>query len=277
MQSEQPTLSDLRLAAHIAEGAARAAGALIRRAFDQPRTISDKGVNDLVTDTDVASEWLLSEILHTAFPTWRVAGEEGARLNPSLDDDDNPLTWWIDPLDGTTNFVHSIPRFSVSLGMVDAHGNVLVGVVYDPMRDDCFCAVRGDGATHNGVPIRVSPTTTLRGALAASGFPGDLRATDNNTAEWAAFVSRCQGMVRMGSAALDLCYIACGRFDVYWEYGLATWDMCAGVLIAQEAGGRVTDYTGQPFNVLQRGGLLATNGLLHAEALDVLNSARKSS
>ena len=249
---------------------------MIRRAFDPPRHISDKGVNDLVTDTDVASERLLTQLLHAAFPTWRVAGEEGARISPTPDDGDNSLTWWIDPLDGTTNFVHRIPRFSVSLGVVDAQGNVLVGVVYDPMRDDCFCAVQGDGATHNGTPIHVSQTAHLRGALAASGFPGDLRTSNNNTAEWAAFVSHCQGMARMGSAALDLSYVACGRFDVYWEYGLATWDMCAGVLIAQEAGGQVTDYAGQPFNVLQRGGLLATNSLLHAEALDVLNAARKT-
>lgn len=273
---EHLAIPDLRLAAQIAEGAARAAGAMIRRAFDQPRNVSDKGVNDLVTATDVASERLLTHMMHTAFPNWRVAGEEGARLAPTHDEGDNPLTWWIDPLDGTTNFVHSIPRFGVSLGAVDPQGNVLVGVVYDPMRDDCFCAVRGDGATYNGAPIHVSSTAQLRGALAASGFPGDLRTTNNNTAEWAAFVSRCQGMARMGSAALDLSYVACGRFDVYWEYGLATWDMCAGVLIAQEAGGQVTDYAGQPFNVLKRGGLLATNGLLHAEALDVLNAVRKS-
>ena len=166
-------------------------------------------------------------------------------------------------------------RFSVSLGCIDANGDVLVGVVYDPNFDECFRAVRGQGVTCNGERISVSSAPRLRDSLAASGFPGDLRATDNNTVEWAAFVSRCQGMCRMGSAALDLCYVASGRFDLYWEHGLAPWDMCAGVLIVREAGGKVTDYLGQTFYVHKRGGLLASNGKIHDEAVSVMESVRK--
>lgn len=185
------------------------------------------------------------------------------------------LTWWVDPLDGTYNFVHGVPRFSVSIGCVDANGDVLLGVVYDPMFEECFCAVRGGGATCNGEPMRVSRAIALRESLAASGFPADLRASHNNTAEWSAFVPRCQGMARMGSAALDLCYVASGRFDLYWEFGLAAWDMCAGVLIVQEAGGQVTDYLDQPFDVRKRGGLLASNSLVHDEALSIFYAVRQ--
>jgi myo-inositol-1(or 4)-monophosphatase len=265
---------DLQLAAQAAEGIARTAGALIRQAFRRPRHVEDKGVNDLVTETDRASEALASVLLRHTFPTCNVAGEEGVRFAASAQG--APLTWWIDPLDGTYNFVHGVPRFSVSLGCIDPTGSVLVGVVYDPMFDECFRAVRGSGATCNGDPIHVSSAARLRDALVASGFPASLKNSDNNTAEWAAFVPRCQGVCRMGSAALDLCYVASGRFDVYWEYGLAPWDMSAGVLIVQEAGGQVTDYEGQPFDVHKGGGLLATNRLLHDEAVSVLASARQS-
>src|SRR5262245_33297681 len=220
---------DLALAVEVAEATARAAGALLRRGFKRPRKVEDKGVNDIVTETDRASEVLASDLLHNAFPNCNIAGEEGVR--PATSAGPDAPTWWIDPLDGTYNFVHGVPRFSVSLGCIDPHGEILVGVVYDPNFDEGFRAVRGQGATCNGEPISVSAAARLRDSLAASGFPGDLRTTDNNTAEWAAFVPRCQGMCRMGSAALDLCYVASGRFDLYWEYGLAPWDMSAGVLI----------------------------------------------
>jgi myo-inositol-1(or 4)-monophosphatase len=263
---------DLQLMLSVAEGAARSAGALLREAYWKPRKVTDKGVNDLVTESDVASEKKIVSLLHAAFPTMNIHGEEGAHVTGTA-----PYTWWIDPLDGTYNFVHSVPRFSVSIACVDEMGEVIVGVVYDPMFDECFCAVKDGGATRNGETIGVSQAAALRDSLAASGFPADLRTTDNNTQEWAAFVPRCQGMCRMGSAALDLCYVATGRFDLYWEYGLATWDMGAGVLIAREAGGQVTDYTGQLFNVIQSGGLLASNGHVHAEALSVFASVRQSS
>jgi myo-inositol-1(or 4)-monophosphatase len=271
MTSETYNL-DLALAVSAAEGAARAAGALIRYAFKNPRKVDDKGTNDLVTETDRASETLVSRLLHNAFPQCNVAGEEGIAASNIAD---APATWWIDPLDGTTNFVHGIPRFSVSIGCIADNGDFLVGVVYDPMFEECFTAVRGRGAACNGEPIGVSTTMEMSKAIAASGFPADLRQSNNNTAEWAAFVSRCQGMTRMGSAALDLCYIASGRFDVYWEYGLKPWDVSAGVLIVLEAGGLVTNYAGQPIDVHKREGLLATNGRLHQQAVDILALARQ--
>ncbi len=264
---------DLALAVEVAEATARAAGALLRQGFKRPRKVEDKGVNDLVTETDRASEALAFDLLQHAFPNCNIAGEEGVR--PATTAGPDAPTWWIDPLDGTYNFVHGVPRFSVSLGCIDSSGEVLVGVVYDPNFDECFRAVRGQGATCNGERISVSSAARLRDSLAGSGFPADLRATDNNTAEWSAFVPRCQGMCRMGSAAMDLCYVASGRFDLFWEYGLAPWDMSAGVLIVREACGKVTDYYGQPFDVHRRGGLLASNGKVHAEAVSVLESVRK--
>jgi myo-inositol-1(or 4)-monophosphatase len=274
MHSVQSYGIDLQLAVEVAEGAARTAGALIRRAYHLPRNVQDKGINDLVTDTDRASEALIASVLRNAFPMCNIAGEEGVRTSPTSGT--APLTWWIDPLDGTYNFVHGVPRFSVSVGCIDPDGEVIAGVVYDPMFEECFRAVKGHGATCNGDPIHVSVAPELRSALAASGFPADLRARNNNTAEWAAFVPRCQGMCRMGSAALDLCYVASGRFDLYWEYGLAPWDMSAGVLIVQEAGGNVTDYSGQRFDVHKHGELLSSNGKVHAEAVSILETVRQS-
>lgn len=264
---------DLKLALTIAEGAARTAGALIRKAYYLPRTIRDKGVNDLVTETDVASERTIVGILRNAFPNHNITAEEAGQ---HVNEFPGAPTWWVDPLDGTYNFVHAVPRFSVSIGCVDADKNVLVGVVYDPMFDECFCAVRGSGATCNGEPIAVSKAATLRESLAASGFAPDLRKTNNNRAEWSAFVERCQGMARMGSAAMDMCYVACGRFDLYWEYGPTAIDRSAGTLIVQEAGGKVTDCAGNPFDVIQAPCVLASNGRVHDEAVSVLIAARQS-
>ncbi len=256
----------------VAEGAARAAGARARIAFKLPRNVTDKGLNDLVTETDRANEVLIAGVLRTAFPQHRIAGEEGTRIADAPAED--APTWWIDPIDGTYNFVHGVPRYSVSIGCISAAGEVLVGVVYDPSYDECFTAIQGGGAFCNGAPIQVSGAGRLRDSLAASGFPSNLRTENNNTPEWSAFVPRCQGMARMGSAALDLCYVAAGRFELYWEWGLASWDMCAGVLICREAGGTVTDFAGGPHDIHGGGELLASNSNVHAEAIEVLQSVR---
>lgn len=266
------TTYPLDLMLYVAEGAARAAGAILRRKYDLPRNVRDKHLNDLVTDADTESEALCRAVLRAAFPDHNIAGEEEGE---DLRYPDAP-TWWIDPLDGTYNFVHGVPRFSVSIACLAPDDQVLVGAVCDPMFGETFTAAAGHGAHCNGRPIRVSETSQLRSALVASGFPANLRTTDNNTAEWAAFVSRTQGVARMGSAALDLSYVACGRFDVFWEYGLAEWDMSAGVLIVREAGGTVTHYDGSPFDLHKHGGLLSSNSLLHAEAISVLQSVRNS-
>lgn len=266
-------LLDLTLALHVAEGAARAAGALIRRDYRLPRDTRDKAVNDLVTGTDVASEEIILGILRAAYPTYAINTEEtGEYAGEGAD----ALTWWVDPLDGTYNFVHGVPRFSVSVALANHDGEVLAGVVYDPLFDELFAALRGQGVTCNGEPIRVSDAVRLRDSLVASGFQSHLRAENNNRAEWSAMVERCQGVARMGSAALDLCYVACGRFDLYWEYGPTAIDRAAGVLMLLEAGGQLTDVEGNPFHAVESPSILASNGRIHEEALGVLSAARKS-
>jgi myo-inositol-1(or 4)-monophosphatase len=263
---------DLTIAAQVAEGAARVGGALIRHDFSLPRKVRDKGLNDLVTETDVASETAIVNILHAAFPTHNIMAEEkGAHVSSH-----SPYTWWIDPLDCTINFVHGVPRVGVSIACVDDQANPLVGVIYDPMAGDLFRGTLGGGATVNNDPIHVSQAARLRDSLVASGFPGDLRTEDNNAPEWSAFVPRSRNMARMGSSAIDTAYVASGRFDVYWEYaGPPLLDRIAGMLLIQEAGGKVTDCDGKPFNFLVSECILATNGLVHDEALDVLKSVRE--
>lgn len=254
----------------IAEGAARAAGALIRRNYRRLRNADSK---TLLEQTNQASENIIARTLRAAYPGSQVASEEGIQL-PITPQHDN-LTWWIDPLDGESNFAHGVPRFSVSVACINNQTNeILLGVVYDPMADECFCAVRGNGATCNGEPIQVSRTETLSDSLVASGFPIGPRTENNNIAEWSAFVPRCQGIVSMESTALDMCYVASGRFDVYWESELAIWDITAGVLIVEEAGGRVTDYAGKPVELTLPVHVLASNRTLHAEAIETLATAR---
>lgn len=265
-----PTL-DLILAANVAEGAARTAGALIRHDYYLPRRVTDKGVNDLVTETDIMSENIIASILHAAFPSHSIMAEEKGNHFEG----DGDYTWWIDPLDATHNFVHGVQRFSVSIACVDRDAQPLVAVVYDPMLLECFRATRGGGATCNNDPIHVTKASRLRDSLVSSGFPAQLETEDNNTREWAEFVGRTQGMSRMGSSALDTSYVGAGRFDVYWEYAdPPLLDRVAGMLIIQEAGGRVTDCDGNPFNFLECDCILATNGLVHDEALSVLRSVR---
>jgi myo-inositol-1(or 4)-monophosphatase len=241
---------DWMLAAHIAEGAARAAGAIARRAFYSPRLISYKAGDEPVTETDREIEQLVSSIIEAAFPETRIVGEEGANIGRS----DMP-TWWIDPIDGTFFFARGVPQFAISIACAEADGRVMAGVVYDPMFDECFCAVRGQGAMRNGERIGVSPTTQLREALLSN--------NSNEVSEWAALLPLCRTITRTGSAALSLCYVANGRFDGYWQRGLSAWDIAAGVLVAEEAGGLVTAYDGSPLDVRAPTTLLVTNGHLH--------------
>jgi myo-inositol-1(or 4)-monophosphatase len=260
---------DLSLAADFAEGAARTAGAILRRDFHLPREVRDKGVNDLVTQSDLRSERLIAGMLHHAFSDHGISAEEFGNHNHGSE-----YTWWIDPLDATHNFVHGVPRFSVSIACVDAEGVPLVGIVYDPMRDECFRTVRGEDATCNGAVIHVSGATRLRDALIASGFRADLSNEPNNMREWAAMVARTQGASRMGSAALDMCYVAAGRFDLYWEYATPPLlDRIAGQLIVECAGGRVTGCDGEPFNFLRASCVMASNGAIHDEALSIIRAA----
>jgi len=254
----------------VALDAARSAGKLLREALGGPRRIDYKGhPTNLVTEMDRRSEALIVERIRAAFPDHAILGEEGgARAG------DSEYRWLIDPLDGTTNYAHGLPIFSVSVALERA-GRVELGVAYDPSREECFVAQRGGGATLNGEPLRVSTTATLDKSLLVTGFPYDIRTNPaNNLPEYAALSLRARAVRRLGSAVLDLCYVAAGRFDGFWELTLGPWDMAAGGLVVQEAGGRITDMRGGPWR-LDGPGVLATNGLVHDELLQVLAEVRQ--
>lgn len=238
---------------------AREAGSLIMGHFHQRVKIEYKGDVDLVTIADRQSEALILERIRQQFPTHDVMGEEGTRIDTGSD-----YKWYVDPLDGTTNFAHGFPVFCVSLA-VEFRGQRVAGVVYDPTRGEMFAAERGKGAHLNGQPIRVSATSRLSECLVGTGFPSHKRHKNPNIYFYQQLTLRTHGVRRAGSAALDLCNVACGRFDGFWEFNLNPWDTAAGVLIVEEAGGRVTDFSGGPFQLASRE-TMASNGLVH-EAL----------
>jgi myo-inositol-1(or 4)-monophosphatase len=273
---------------------AREAGARLREFFAEGVATEYKGDVDLVTVADRSSEKLIRERLAEAFPEHGIFGEEGTR--DRLDAD---FRWYVDPLDGTTNFAHGFPQFCVSLGLEDRRiqedrrapedrgttgpesqgqnqlqraarlapdedGTLVAAVLYDPMRDELFVAERGRGAWLNGHPIRVSRVPELSEALAATGFPSRKRHENPNIHFYQEFTLRSHGVRRAGSAALDLAYVAAGRLDGYWEFNLNPWDTAAGILLVEEAGGRATDFSGGPFRLDSRE-ILASNGLIHAE------------
>jgi myo-inositol-1(or 4)-monophosphatase len=262
-------VSDLEDFARVAQAALDEACAQLRIAVAAPPPAERKSALDLVTETDRAIERLISGRLLSAFPTHVVVGEEAsASAGPSRPAPDR-YAWYLDPIDGTTNFAHGHPHFAVSLAL--ARGSeLLLGIVADPLRAERFAAVRGGGATLDGVPIRVSGVPRLEDALLATGTPYDRRErADFYLAGIKAFMLRAQGIRRGGSAALDLCYVACGRVDAYWEWRLAPWDHAAGALIVREAGGRVTNAAGGDFDLFGDS-TVASNGALHAEMLAVL-------
>ena len=250
-----------------AAGIAREAGDVLRQGWGRVRDVEFKGEVNLVTEYDRQAERLIVTALKKKFPLHHIYAEEyGDAGYPNSD-----FTWLIDPLDGTTNFAHGFPVFAVSIGL--AHrGERLVGVIYDPLRDEMFTAGNGLGACLNGETIHVSDTMLLDRALLATGFAYNRRtAKDNNVNNFARFVRRCQGVRRAGAAALDLAYVACGRLDGFWEMGLHPWDVAAGTLIISEAGGQVTDFDGDDRDHPSGRKIVASNGRIHAEILLVLN------
>lgn len=250
---------------------AEEAGALLREHFARPRKALNKSsVIDLVTEADKQSEALIVSKLREFFPTHQIVGEEGGAYEHAGTNGD--YRWFVDPLDGTTNFAHGLPIFSVSMALTGPDGKPIVAVVYDPTRRETFTAAKGHGAALNGQPLQASETESLGASLVISGFPYDKWTTDeNNVDHWGNFVVRTQGERRLGSAELDLCYVAAGRADGYWEGKLHQWDMMAGVLIVLEAGGRVTDYQGgTEFYDVKRPFIVATNGLIHDQMLEVI-------
>lgn len=254
------TPEQLRLYLEVATEAALAAGAVLKSHWGQLEGVEEKGrPGDLVTAADKAAEAAILEILQQRVPEHAILTEESGRFGDST----NPYLWAIDPLDGTTNYAHQYPVSAVSVGLLIS-GFPRVGAIFDPFRGELFSAAHGLGATLNQQPLRVSQTATLEKSLLVTGFAYDRRETpDNNYAEFCHLTHLTQGVRRSGSAALDLAYIACGRFDGYWERGLSLWDITAGVVLVQEAGGVVTAYDGGPAN-LATGRLLATNGQIHA-------------
>lgn len=250
--------------AQVAVEVARGAGAILRDGFGQIQTIHFKGAIDLVTDTDRASEAYIAQALRRHFPDHGLLGEEGTD-----EQSDSPFRWVIDPLDGTTNYAHGYPMFCVSLALMEGELPV-IGVVYQPIMDELFVAVRGQGATLNGRIIRVSDVAELNRSLLATGFPyGIYREAERHLALFNRFVIVSQAVRRDGSAALDLAYVACGRFEGFWEAGLAPWDKAAGALLIEEAGGCLSDYQGGSFEVFGET-IVASNGRIHPAILDVI-------
>jgi myo-inositol-1(or 4)-monophosphatase len=247
---------------------ARSAGALLLEGYGTLHAPERKGRIDLVTEFDRRSEALLLGEVARRFPGHAVLAEEsGAHAAV-----DAPVRWLIDPLDGTTNFAHNYPFFAVSIG-AEVEGELRAGVVFDPVRHELFAAAAGHGATLNGAPIHVSAISRVEDALLVTGFPYDVRERpDPYLSHFRAFLTRAQGIRRDGSAALNLCYLAMGRFDGFWEWNLSPWDMAAGVLIVREAGGWVTRFDGSGFRLDGRQ-MLATNGRLHEEMMAVLAGA----
>ncbi len=245
----------------ICEKAARAGGAVVQDWVERFE-VQEKAPADLVTQADLASQEAIRDTVLTAFPNHCLLGEEDRPTEQPAERAE--YRWIADPLDGTTNFVHGVPHYSVSLAL-ERNGELLTGVVYDPVHDDCFSATAGKGATLNGQPIHASAVEQLSGALACVGFPPRAPKDAPDALAFIEALGSCQAIRRTGSAALNLCYVAAGRFDVYWSYSTKVWDIAAGVLIVREAGGTVTAPDGGPL-VLESGHFLAAaNDPLHTE------------
>ena len=240
---------------------AREAGALLMGHFARHVTIEYKGEVDLVTVADRTSEELIVSRLRACWPEHGIVAEEGTRTDTGAE-----YRWYVDPLDGTTNFAHGYPVFCISIALARQDGQLEVGVLYDPTRDEMFAAERGAGATLNGQPMHVSKTTQLAESLLGTGFPSHKRHKNPNIHFYHQITLRSHGVRRAGSAALDLANVACGRYDGFWEFNLNPWDTAAGVLLVEESGGRVTRFDGAPFRLDSRE-VLASNRLIHDELI----------
>lgn len=296
--SSEISARDLSLILQAATTIARGAGTILREGLRQIEA-QREGVavryksrdTDPVTEFDHRSEAFIVEALQSAFPDHRIVGEEGGAYETRIQREEcrhpdgepparssparSQLEWQVDPLDGTVNFAHGFPVFAVSLGLL-ANGAPVLGVVYAPMSDEMYAAAHGLGATLNGRPIRVSNTQPLAYALLNTGFPYDRRESEENNFDcFLAFQRASQEVRRVGSAALDLCWVACGRMDGYWELKIQPHDIAAGIVIVREAGGTATDFDGGQAMFARRQ-VVASNGLIHAAMLDVIRKARQA-
>ncbi len=247
---------------------AREAGRVLAERFGRASlSVTRKGEIDIVTEADLAAERLIVERVRSYHPRHSILAEEGGEV--TRDERPSEFKWIVDPLDGTTNYAHGYPCYCVSIALERA-GEIVLGVVHDPPRDETFAAERGAGATLNGRTIRVSNVEELNRALVCTGFPYDVREREGFARHFRNFVMHAQGVRRDGAAALDLAYVACGRFDGFWEEGLRPWDVAAGKLLIEEAGGRITHYDDTPFRIYEPP-VVASNGLVHGEMLRVLS------
>ena len=245
---------------------AKEAGKILRDGYGKKHEIDHKGSINLVTEIDQKSETYLVKTIREKFPEHTIIAEESGKHQGS-----NHACWYIDPLDGTSNYAHDIPIFSVSIAF-EVEGEIQLGVVYDPLREECFYAEKGKGAWLNEKKISTTHIEDLSDGLLTTGFPYDIRTTkEDNLANYAYFAKHAHAVRRLGSAALDLCYVAAGRFDGYWELTTGPWDIAAGILIVREAGGKVTDITGKSNPLHPPYGLVATGPGIHAALLEGLN------
>lgn len=262
--SPEPLSKDTLLEAAVTAG--REAGSLLLNYAVGGFRVEYKNPINLVTDADRAAEQCVIDHIRSRFPSHRFLAEERGRVEQAP----SPYLWIIDPLDGTTNFAHGYPTYCVSIGL-EYQGRCILGVIYDPSRDELFTAMEQSGAQLNGRSIHVSETTALGNSLLVTGFAYDIRETPrNNLDHFCNFALKAQGLRRTGSAALDLCYVAAGRFDGFWEVRLNPWDMAAGAVIVREAGGRLTDFSGKDLSIYEQE-LVASNGQIHEAMLGVIN------
>ncbi|MEZ4327876.1 MAG: inositol monophosphatase family protein [Polyangiales bacterium] len=261
---------DISRALSVASAAVAAVGPYLLEGFRAATEVRLKGPIDLVTEYDVGAEARLREALSAALP-YRIVGEEGGDSG----DAGSGAVWYVDPIDGTTNFAHGHPFFCISMGLYDDDGGSLAGVIHAPALGVTWVGGRGHGVTRNGVAVSVSTRATLNDALCATGFPYDRReAEDDNLREFGAVLKRVRGIRRCGSAALDLALVADGTYDAYWEQRLGVWDMAAGAALVEAAGGRLSDYDGGPADV-RTGRVVASNGRVHGALVEVLKEARR--
>lgn len=249
------------------------AGEAVMPFFNQPHQETIKSnLYDVVTEGDKASEAVIVPALQAAYPEWGIISEEGAAAG---ENPDAQYFWHIDPIDGTTNFATNLPLFAISIALADRALQPLVGVVYNPVYREMFSAARGFGATLNGAPIHVTTTDALNRAVLSTGFSYQRHTVaDNNLAAWETMLMQARDLRRLGSAATDLAWVAAGRLDGYWERYLHSWDLMAGILLVREAGGRVSDYSGETEQLVASEALVATNGQLHEAVLEILNNPR---
>jgi myo-inositol-1(or 4)-monophosphatase len=245
---------------------AREAGRILAERIGRVLQVSNKGDIDLVTESDLASEKLIIERIRSHYPRHAILAEESGEAVAT--EIQSEWKWIVDPLDGTTNYAHGYPCFCVSIGL-ERSGRIELGVVYDPLRDDVFAAERGRGATLNERRNRVSSIDDLNQAMLCTGFPYDVRERPHFARHFSNFTMEAQAVRRDGSAALDLAYVAAGRFDGFWEDGLSPWDVAAGVLLVEEAGGRVSDFRGDPLDIYTPQ-VLVSNGAIHESMMRVL-------